>query len=140
MPPAFSQRPHTPLQKTTSSTATTSRPSSSALYGLVPREEMTEELLKIEEYRTNWNRIRHLDADQILNEPIEYQEAYKRFYDRLHSDMDRMLEIATKLEKFIEPKQLKKKTKSQRNRDKWAREQAWQAGELAAEKAKTKQK
>jgi hypothetical protein len=101
---------------------------------------MTDDLLKIEEYRSNWNRIRHLTAEEITDEPIEYQEAHKRFYDRLHADMDHMLQIAVKLEKLIEPKQLKKKSKSQRNRDKWAREQAYQAGELAAEKAKTKQK
>jgi 5-bromo-4-chloroindolyl phosphate hydrolysis protein len=105
-----------------------------ALNGLVQKEEMTEELIKIEEYRTNWNRIRHLTPEEIKDEPQEYQDAHKRFYDRVDSDMVRMMEIATKLEKLLEPSQPPKKTKGQRKRDKWAREQAYQAGEIAAAK------
>ena len=50
----------------------------------------------------------------------ELKEAYDRFYTRYDRDIERMLEITTKLKDMIEPPRIQKKTIGQRKRDKWA--------------------
>lgn len=103
------------------------------LSALVPKDQMSAEQLEIETIRENWNRIRHLDAEDIKDEPEEYQEAHKRFYDKLESDFAHMLKIAEKLEGYIEPPRVQKKSKGQRKRDRLARDQEWEASDAAKE-------
>merc|ERR1712032_910386 len=91
-------------------------------FALLPREEMSEDQLKMEEIRLKWNEIRHLDRD-VAQKTLdgEWLEAYNRFYARYDYDMERMTEIVTKLEKVFDPPKVEKKTKGQRRREKYAR-------------------
>jgi hypothetical protein len=61
----------------------------------------------------------------------EWKEAYNRFFEKYDSDMQKMTDIATKLEKMIEPPKVEKKTKGQRKRDAWAKVQAREAARAA---------
>ena len=89
---------------------------------------MSPDQLKMEEMRENWNKIRHMDYDDIPEElGDEYKEAHKRYFDKYHKDMEHFQEIAEKLEKILNPPKVQKKTKGQRKRDKWAKVQAREA-------------
>lgn len=72
-----------------------------------------------------------MSADEAAKLEPEWKEAYDRFYETYHSDMDKMLEITSKLEKMIEPPRVEKKTKGQRKRDAWAKVQAREAARAA---------
>lgn len=70
----------------------------------------------------------------------EWKEAYERYHTKYDSDIEKMLEISSKLKGMLEPPRIQKKTDGQRKRDKFA---VIQARELAREKARaalTKQK
>jgi len=62
----------------------------------------------------------------------EWKEAHTRYFDKYDEDMEKMQEIATKLQKLIEPPKVERKTKGQRKRDKWATVQAREAARAAA--------
>lgn len=61
----------------------------------------------------------------------EWKEAYDRYFDKYESDMERMTEIAEKLQRMIEPPRVEKKTKGQRKRDAWAKVQEREAARAA---------
>ena len=98
---------------------------------MIPKDQMTPDQLKIEKIRETWNKVRLMDAEEVkaldFEDAEEYKEAYKRFYERYHKDMDNMIMIASKLKDIMEPKRLQRKTKGQRKRDKYARVQEREA-------------
>lgn len=94
---------------------------------------MTDDQLKVLEIQETWSEIRHLDRDEAQNKlEGEWLEAYNRFYQKYDEDMVKMEEIAQKLQKFIEPPKIQKKTKGQKKRDKWAKVQAREAARAGA--------
>ena len=93
-----------------------------ALSIALPEEDMSEDQLKIKEVQTKWNEIRHMSRDEAQKSlDGEWLEAYNRFYELYDSDMERMTEIVTNLEKSINQAKIPKKTKGQRRRDAYAR-------------------
>jgi len=60
-----------------------------------------------------------MSADEI--EEPEWKEAHARFFETYNTDMEKMEEIAGKLQKMIEPPKIEKKTKGQRKRDAYAK-------------------
>ena len=90
---------------------------------------MTSEQLEISKVATKWAEIRHLSADEI--EEPEWKEAHARFYEKYHSDMTSMVELASKIKKMIEPVKIEKKTNGQRKRDAYAKVVARQEARAA---------
>ncbi|VEU41315.1 unnamed protein product [Pseudo-nitzschia multistriata] len=98
---------------------------SSALAGAVPEDQMSDAQKEIAGIQTKWNEVRHLTREEAKAQlDGEWLEAHTRFYDQYDDDMERMIEILTKLEKQIEPPRVEKKTKGQKRRDAFARKQA----------------
>jgi len=64
-----------------------------------------------------------MSVDEV--EDPEWKEAHIRFHEKYNSDMEKMQEIAVKLQKLIEPPKVEKKTKGQRKRDAFAKKQAY---------------
>jgi len=86
---------------------------------------MSESQVEIKGIQAKWNEIRLLTREEATAQlDGEWLEAYNRFYELYDSDMEKMEEIVTKLEKQIEPNQLAKKTKGQRKRDQYAKKLA----------------
>ena len=92
---------------------------------------MSAEQLEIKGIREKWNEVRMMDKDDIGSLEPEWKEAYERFHDKYNSDMEKMTDIAQKLQKLIEPPKVEKKTKGQRKRDAWAKVQAREAARAA---------
>jgi hypothetical protein len=88
-------------------------------------------LSEIEKIQEKWNTVRHLPKEEAASLEGEWKEAYDRFYSRYDRDMDRMKEIAEKLQGMIEPPRIQKKSNGQRKRDKWAIVQAREAARAA---------
>ena len=106
------------------------------LCGAIPKDQMTDDQLKILEIQETWSEIRHLDREEAQGKlEGEWLEAYNRFYEKYDEDMEKMTEIAEKVQKLIEPPKVEKKTKGQKRRDAWARAQAREAARAAAEAA-----
>ena len=91
----------------------------------------TSDTKQIEDIQEKWNAVRHMSADEAASLEPEWKEAHDRFYEKYASDMDKMTEIAGKLQKMIEPPRVEKKTKGQRKRDAWAKVQAREAARAA---------
>ena len=106
--------------------------SSSRLGAWVDEKEMSPDQMKMTEIAEKWKQVRHMSADEI--EEPEWKEAHARFYEKYHSDMDKMTEIITKLKPQIEPPRVAKKTKGQRRRDAYAKVQERLAARAAANK------
>jgi len=95
------------------------------LFAAIPEEEFSDTKKEIHGIQTKWGEIRHLSRDEAKEQlEGEWLEAHTRFYDLYDSDMERMEEIVTKLEKRIEPDRAQKKTKGQKKRDALARKLA----------------
>ena len=99
----------------------TSRPSTS-LSAWVDEKEMTADQKKMTEIAQKWKEVRMMSVDEV--EDPEWKEAHIRFYEKYNSDMEKMQEIAVKVQKLIEPPKVEKKTKGQRKRDAFAKKQA----------------
>mmetsp|Transcript_2990 Transcript_2990/g.7163 ORF Transcript_2990/g.7163 Transcript_2990/m.7163 type:complete len:130 (+) Transcript_2990:169-558(+) len=100
-------------------------PASSALAGALPEDQLSEAQKEIKGIQAKWTEVRHLSREEAEEQlDGEWLEAHTRFYDQYDSDMDRMIEIVTKLEKQIEPNRVEKKTKGQKRRDAYARKLA----------------
>ena len=85
-------------------------------------KKITKEIKKIQ---AKWSEVRHLSREEAKEQlDGEWLEAHTRFMDQYDSDMERMEEIVTKLEKQIEPPKVQKKTKGQKRRDAYARKLA----------------
>ena len=96
---------------------------STSLYALLPEEEMSPAQKEIASIQARWNVVRHMSKEEVdaMDDATdgEWKAAYYRFYERFNKDMEKMTEIATKLQAMIEPPRIQKKSKSQRKRDKW---------------------
>jgi hypothetical protein len=92
---------------------------------------MSANQLEIKKIQDKWGQIRLMDKSQTASLEPEWKEAYNRFFEKYDSDMQKMTDIATKLEKMIEPPKVEKKTKGQRKRDAWAKVQAREAARAA---------
>mmetsp|Transcript_34530 Transcript_34530/g.99417 ORF Transcript_34530/g.99417 Transcript_34530/m.99417 type:complete len:168 (+) Transcript_34530:123-626(+) len=92
------------------------------LYSNLPEDMMSEDQKEIKKIQEKWNSIRMMDRDAAQKElDGEWLEAYNRFYEKYDDDMERMTEYMQKLEKYIEPPKVQKKTKGQRKRDAYAK-------------------
>lgn len=96
----------------------TSRPTTSR-FALMEESELTADQKEMAGIAKKWAEIRHKSADEI--EEPEWKEAHARFYEKYHSDMEKMQEVSVKLKKLIEPPRVQKKTKGQRKRDAYAK-------------------
>jgi hypothetical protein len=78
---------------------------------------------EIASIQARWNVVRHMSKEEVdaMDDTTdgEWKAAYYRYFERYHKDMEKMTEIATKLQAMIEPPRIQKKSKSQRKRDKW---------------------
>ena len=92
---------------------------------------MNADQLKIQEISDKWNEIRHMSKEEAASLDGEWKEAYDRFFEKYDSDMEKMEEISTKLQKMIEPPKVQKKTKGQRKRDAFAKKEALAAARAA---------
>ena len=96
-----------------------------ALFAAIPEADMSDAQVEIKGIQSKWSEIRHLSREEAKEQlDGEWLEAHTRFYDQYDSDMERMEEIVTKLEKQIEPPRVEKKTKGQKRRDALARKLA----------------
>jgi hypothetical protein len=93
----------------------------------------TSDHQEIEKIQEKWNEIRLMSKEEAASLEGEWKEAYDRFYEKYDEDMDKMLDITTKLQKMIEPPRVEKKTQGQRKRDAWALKQARAAARAANE-------
>lgn len=94
---------------------------------------MTANQLEIKKISDKWAEVRHLsreEAEKTLEG--DWLEAYNRFYERYEEDMEKMTDLAEKMEKLIMPPKVQKKTKGQRKRDKWAKIQEREKARAAA--------
>ena len=95
---------------------------SAPLFAAIPESDMSDDQKEIKTIQAKWSEIRHLTREEAKEQlDGEWLEAYNRFYELYDSDMERMEEIVTKLEKQIEPPRVQKKTKGQKRRDAYAR-------------------
>lgn len=92
---------------------------------------MTADQLEIKRISDKWSEVRMLTREQASSLEPEWKEAHTRFFDKYDADMSKMEEIATKLEKMIEPPKVEKKTKGQRKRDAYAKKLAREAARAA---------
>mmetsp|Transcript_18606 Transcript_18606/g.38330 ORF Transcript_18606/g.38330 Transcript_18606/m.38330 type:complete len:119 (-) Transcript_18606:95-451(-) len=77
---------------------------------------------EIKDIKEKWTEVRRLTREEAKEQlDGEWLEAHTRFFDQYDSDMERMEEIVTKLEKQIEQPRIQKKTKGQKRRDAFAR-------------------
>lgn len=94
---------------------------------------MSADQLEIKKITDKWTEARHLSKEEAAAElDGEWLEAYNRFYNKYDEDMTKMTEIATMLQKAIEPPKVEKKSMGQKRRDKWALIQAREAARAAA--------
>ena len=96
---------------------------STALYALLPEEEMSPAQKEIASIQARWNVVRHMSKEEVdaMDDATdgEWKAAYYRYFERYNNDMDKMTEIVSKLKGMIDPPRIQKKSKSQRKRDKW---------------------
>mmetsp|Transcript_20867 Transcript_20867/g.45234 ORF Transcript_20867/g.45234 Transcript_20867/m.45234 type:complete len:136 (+) Transcript_20867:95-502(+) len=107
-------------------------PSPVILSAALAEDEMTEQQKEILGIQQKWAQVRFCSDEEAGKLEPEWKEAYDRFNEKYDSDMERMTEIAEKLQKMIEPPKVEKKTEGQRRRDKWAKKQAIAAVRAAA--------
>lgn len=91
----------------------------------------SSESKEIEAIQEKWGQVRLMSAEEAASLEPEWKEAYDRFYEKYNSDMEKMEEIASKLQKMIEPPRVEKKSNGQRKRDAWAKVQAREAARAA---------
>lgn len=100
---------------------------------MLPEEEMSADQLEIKKISDKWSEIRQLSKEEAESQlEGEWLEAYNRFFNKYHEDMEKMQQIATIVQKQIEPKKVERKGKKQRKRDKWAIVQEREAARAAA--------
>ena len=96
---------------------------STALFALLPEEEMSPAQKEISTIQARWNVVRHMTKEEVdaMDDTTdgEWKAAHARYFERYHNDMEKMTEIVTKLKAMIDPPRIQKKSKSQRKRDKW---------------------
>jgi hypothetical protein len=87
----------------------------------LPDDILSDGQKEIREIQKKWDEIRLLSREEAQKTlDGEWLEAYNRFFEKYDDDMTRMTEIAEKVQSFIEPAKMEKKTKGQRKRDLYA--------------------
>lgn len=87
----------------------------------LPEDILSDGQKEIREIQKKWSEIRLLDREEAQKTlDGEWLEAYNRFYEKYDDDVTRMTEIAEKVQSFIEPRKVEKKTKGQKKRDLYA--------------------
>jgi alpha-D-ribose 1-methylphosphonate 5-phosphate C-P lyase len=119
-----------PLATRSSATSTST---STAIFARIPEADQTADQTEIYSIGVKWNKVRHMTREEADKLEPEWLEAYNRYFAKYEEDMTKMTEIATKIQKMIEPPQLQPKTDGQRRRDKYA-------GILAREAARANRK
>lgn len=94
-----------------------------ALNGMLSEAEMTADQKEIKNIMEKWSEVRLLSKEEAANLEPEWKEAYDRFHEKYDSDMTKMEEIATNLQRLIEPPKVEKKTKGQKKRDAYTTKQ-----------------
>jgi len=112
--------------------------SSTTLAARIPEEEMTADQLEIVRISEKWSKVRLMSSEEAASLEPEWKEAYDRYHEKYHKDMEYMMEVAGKVQKLIEPPKVQKKSKGQKKRDKWAIVQARDAARAAAAAALVK--
>mmetsp|Transcript_1844 Transcript_1844/g.2655 ORF Transcript_1844/g.2655 Transcript_1844/m.2655 type:complete len:138 (+) Transcript_1844:127-540(+) len=106
---------------------------STSIFGMPPVDEMTETQLGNQKKADRWNEIRLLsdeEAEAQLSE--EELESFKSYHSDVKEDIEKMKKIAELMLKDLEPPKVKPKSKGQKKRDAWARRQARDAANAAA--------
>jgi len=98
----------------------------------LPVEDMTADQLEIRKISEKWSEVRLLGRDEVGDLDSEWQEAHQRYFEKYDKDMEFMQDVATKLQKMIEPPKVQKKSKGQKRRDAWAKKQALASARAAA--------
>jgi uncharacterized protein YukE len=97
--------------------------------------ELSETQVKIKEIQDKWAEVRTLTKEEAEQQMEgEWKEAYDRFFEKYHSDMEKMEDITGKIQKAIEQPKVERKSKGQRKRDKWAIIQAREAARAGTKK------
>lgn len=96
------------------------RSTSTSLLARIPVDEQTADMTEVYSIGEKWNKVRHMTREEADKLEPEWLEAYNRYFAKYEEDMTKMTEIATKIQKMIEPPQLQPKTDGQRRRDKYA--------------------
>jgi len=91
----------------------------------------SQESKEIEAIQEKWNEVRLMSKEEAEKLEPEWKEAHERFHKKYDEDMEKMLEITSKLQKMIEPPRVAKKTQGQRKRDAWAKVQEREAARAA---------
>jgi hypothetical protein len=108
------------------------RVATTPLFAAVSEDQLTPDQLEIKEIQKKWREIRLLGREEAQQKlEGEWLEAYNRFYEKYDEDMAKMVDIVDKLQKQIDPPRIKKKTRSQKKRDAYARKLA-RSGQVVA--------
>jgi hypothetical protein len=93
---------------------------STAIFARIPADEQTTDMSEIYSIGEKWNTVRHMTREEADKLEPEWLEAYNRYFAKYEEDMTKMTDIATRIQKMIEPPQIQPKTDGQRRRDKYA--------------------
>jgi hypothetical protein len=96
------------------------RSTSTALLAQIPVEDRSTDQTEIYSIGEKWSKVRLMSREEADKLEPEWKEAYNRYFTKYEEDMTKMTEIATKIQKMIEPPKLQKKTDGQRRRDAYA--------------------
>jgi hypothetical protein len=97
------------------------RSTSTALSARIPEDDRTADQIEIYKIGEKWSEVRMMSREEADKLEPEWLEAYNRYFAKYDEDMTKMTEIATKIQKMIEPPKLQPKTDGQRRRDKYAK-------------------
>mmetsp|Transcript_23220 Transcript_23220/g.39444 ORF Transcript_23220/g.39444 Transcript_23220/m.39444 type:complete len:141 (-) Transcript_23220:7-429(-) len=102
------------------------------LQGQIPEEMMGPEQLEIKKIQEKWKEAKFMSQEEAEAKlDPEYLAAYNRYYEDWDKGIEKMTEIATYLDKQLNPPKVQKKSKKQKKRDKWAKVQAREAARAA---------
>ena len=105
---------------------------STALFGTLPVESQNEAYKTKAAKAQRWKQIRLLSDEEAQAQLSgEELEAYTRYHSEIKADMEKMYEIAKLIQKDLEPPKIPKKSKAQKNRDRFALQQKREAARAA---------
>lgn len=101
------------------------RVATTPLFAIIPEDQLTGDQLQIRAIQRKWSEVRLLGREEAQEKlEGEWLEAYNRYYQKYDEDMAKMVDTVNKLKDQIDPPRMKKKTKSQKKRDAYARKLA----------------
>lgn len=72
-----------------------------------------------------------MSKEEAANLEPEWKEAYDKFHEKYHNDLERATELAALVKKAVEPPKVEKKTKGQKRRDAYAKKLEREAARAA---------